>query len=125
MVVMAEVGTAPTPTLVSSHREQPTSAPWVSGDSSTTSRNRFLTNPVVESLPGPDRRETITRVLTGFGKFVVDSAVSDSLKGRMQVYKIVKEGLKDEAPVELANLNNKAPHTLMMEEMQARMEKME
>ncbi|CAI9283602.1 unnamed protein product [Lactuca saligna] len=96
-----------------------------SSDSSTTSRNRFLTKPVVESLPDPDRRETITRVLTGFGKFAVDSAVNDSLKGRMQVYKIVKEGLKDEAPVEPANLNNKAPHTLMMEEMQARMEKME
>ncbi|KAL7608403.1 hypothetical protein Lser_V15G11742 [Lactuca serriola] len=45
--------------------------------------------------------------------------------GRMQVYKIVSEGLKDEAPVELANLDNKPPDTLMMEEMQVQMEKME
>lgn len=41
------------------------------------------------------------------------------------MYKIVKEGLKDEAPVELANLDNKPPDTLMMEEMQVQMEKME
>ena len=43
----------------------------------------------------------------------------------MQVYKMVKEGLKEQAPVEPTNSNNKPPHTLMMEDMQARMEKME
>ncbi|CAI9290925.1 unnamed protein product [Lactuca saligna] len=43
----------------------------------------------------------------------------------MQVYKIVKEGLKDEAPAELVNLNNKPPDTLIIEEMQVWVEKLE
>ncbi|KVH99080.1 uncharacterized protein LOC112514443 [Cynara cardunculus var. scolymus] len=85
-----------------------------SSDSTTISR--------IESMPDPDRRETITRVLTGFSKFAVDSAVNESLKGGLQLYKIAKEGMKDQ---EATNLNNKPRHTLMMEEMQARMEKME
>ncbi|XP_071703755.1 uncharacterized protein [Rutidosis leptorrhynchoides] len=89
-------------------------------DSSSISRK-----PVVESVPDTDRRDTITRVLTGFGKFAIDSVCNDSLKGGMQVYKMVKEGLKDQSPLEPANLNSKPRHTLMMEEMQARMVKME
>ncbi|KAK9072317.1 hypothetical protein SSX86_008750 [Deinandra increscens subsp. villosa] len=90
-----------------------------SSDSATVSRK-----PVVE-LPDSDRRETITRVLTGFGKFAVDSAVYDPIKGGMQEYRIVKDGLKDQSSYEPANLNYKPRHTLMMEEMQARMEKMQ
>lgn len=43
----------------------------------------------------------------------------------MQVYKMVKEGLKDQSPLEPVNLNSKPRHMLMMEEMQARMVKME
>ncbi|KAL8226473.1 hypothetical protein R6Q57_016305 [Mikania cordata] len=86
--------------------------------------NTFSRKPVVE-LPDPDRRDTITRVLTGFGKFAVDSAVNDPLKGGMQVYRLVKEGLKDQSSQETTNLNYKPRHTLMMEEMQARMEKMQ
>ncbi|KAI7742346.1 hypothetical protein M8C21_012036 [Ambrosia artemisiifolia] len=69
--------------------------------------------PAVE-LPDPVCRETISRVLTGFGKFAVDSAVYDPVKG-----------LKDQSCLEPANLNDKRRHTLMMEEMQARMEKMQ
>ena len=38
---------------------------------------------------------------------------------------MVKEGLKDHSPLEPTNLNSKPRHTLMMEEMQARMVKME
>lgn len=38
---------------------------------------------------------------------------------------MVKEGLKDQSSLEPANLNTKPRHTLMMEEMQARMVKME
>ncbi|KAK1435676.1 hypothetical protein QVD17_01442 [Tagetes erecta] len=80
--------------------------------------------PPVE-LPDPVRRETITRVLAGFGKFAVDSAVYDPIKGGMQVYRVVKEGMKDQSALEPANLNYKPRHTLMMEEMQARMEKLQ
>ncbi|MFS7963335.1 hypothetical protein Hanom_Chr08g00736861 [Helianthus anomalus] len=69
--------------------------------------------PPVE-LPDPVRRETISRVLTGFGKFAVDSAVYDPLKG-----------LKDQSSLEPANLHDIRRHTIMMEEMQARMEKMQ
>ncbi|GKA89948.1 hypothetical protein Tco_0811760 [Tanacetum coccineum] len=100
---------------------------WNNLRSSITSRftNSDSRKPVTESIPEPDHRETITRVLTGFGKFAVDSAVNDSLKGGMQVYKMVKEGLKDHSPLEPTNLNSKPRHTLMMEEMQARMVKME
>ena len=43
-------------------------------------------------------------------------------EGGVQLYKISKEGMKDQ---EASNLNTKPRHTLMMEEMQARMEKME
>ncbi|XP_076911057.1 uncharacterized protein LOC143568912 [Bidens hawaiensis] len=87
---------------------------WTSSDSR---------KPAVE-LPDPVRRETITRVLTGFGKFAVDSAVYDPLNGGMQVYRVVKEGMKDQSSLEPSNLDYKPRHTLMMEEMQARMEKM-
>nr|XP_043606722.1 uncharacterized protein LOC122578757 isoform X2 [Erigeron canadensis] len=73
--------------------------------------------PFHQPVPESDSRDTITRVLTGFGKFAVDSACNDALK--------VKEGLKDHSPVDSANLNSKPRHTLMMEEMQARMVKME
>lgn len=43
----------------------------------------------------------------------------------MQVYRVLKEGTKDQSALEPANLNYKPRHTLMMEEMQARMEKMQ
>lgn len=43
----------------------------------------------------------------------------------MQVYRVVKEGMKDQSSLEPSNLDYKPRHTLMMEEMQARMEKMQ
>ncbi|KAA8523840.1 hypothetical protein F0562_010263 [Nyssa sinensis] len=43
----------------------------------------------------------------------------------IQAYTIVKEGLKDQPPSQAPNGNNKSDLTLVMEEMQAKMEKMQ
>ncbi|KAI8557751.1 hypothetical protein RHMOL_Rhmol04G0034000 [Rhododendron molle] len=140
-----------------------------------------------EYVPDPDRREKIGRIISGIGKFAVESAVNESLKGvtgkvvvamvlvvfpsqadrvlvhvaqaqlsqpkifethsglqhsslvecgfgtvsvkllegGIQVYKIVKEGSKDQPLPPNPNENKKPELTAVMEEMQARMEKMQ
>ncbi|KAM7495489.1 hypothetical protein LguiB_030098 [Lonicera macranthoides] len=118
-------------------------------------------------FPQTDHREKIGQILTDLGRFAVDSAVNESLKGvtgshtfvqcfsvsvnykstsmktnnkqawplvllfllaagiesGVQVHKIVKEGLKDQPSLHLANGNDKL--TLTMEQMQAQLEKMQ
>ncbi|KAL6975373.1 hypothetical protein U1Q18_024168 [Sarracenia purpurea var. burkii] len=81
-----------------------------------------------EYVPDPDRRAKISQILANIGKFAVESAVSESLKGvngAIQVYKIVKEGLKDPPPSLGPNENKKPGLSVAMEEMQAKMEKMQ
>ncbi|KAK9291805.1 hypothetical protein L1049_019755 [Liquidambar formosana] len=80
-----------------------------------------------EHSPNPDRREKINRILTNVGKFAVESAVNEPIKGvtaGMQVYKIMHEGLKDQPPSLSSNDEKKPDHMVGMEEMQANMEKM-
>ncbi|XAR67534.1 hypothetical protein NMG60_11002321 [Bertholletia excelsa] len=81
-----------------------------------------------EYVPDPDRREKIGRILTNIGKFAVDSAVKESLKGvtgGIQVYKIVKEGWDYQSPSQNSNESKKPDITIRVEEMQARMEKIQ
>ncbi|KAL3503270.1 hypothetical protein ACH5RR_037719 [Cinchona calisaya] len=81
-----------------------------------------------DDFPDPHRREKISRVLSNLGKFAVDSAVNESLKsvtGGIQVYKIVKEGLTDQPNSRPHNGNKKQDLMVAMEEMQAKMEKMQ
>ncbi|XP_057472429.1 uncharacterized protein LOC130761003 isoform X2 [Actinidia eriantha] len=81
-----------------------------------------------EYVPDPDRREKIGRILTKVGRFAVDSAVNESLKsvtGGTQLYKIVKEEFKDQPSSFNPNDNKKPDLTVVMEEMQAKMEKMQ
>ncbi|KAK4491997.1 hypothetical protein RD792_002784, partial [Penstemon davidsonii] len=56
--------------------------------------------------------------LMNVGKFAIDSAVNESLKGGKQVYAIVKGKLKGQVPSEL-------PNVILVEEMQAKLEKMQ
>ncbi|KAL3850774.1 hypothetical protein ACJIZ3_012656 [Penstemon smallii] len=56
--------------------------------------------------------------LMNVGKFAVDSAVNESLKGGKQVYAVVKGKLKGQVPSELSNV-------ILVEEMQAKLEKMQ
>lgn len=77
----------------------------------------------------PVRREKIGRIATDLGKFAFESAVNDSLKrvtGAVQVIKIVRDGLKDQPTSPLFNETKKPEyHTVGMEQMQAKMEKMQ
>lgn len=94
------------------------------GDAFRSSRAEKLK----EYVSDPDHREKIGRIISGIGKFAVDSAVNESLKGvtgGIQVYKIVKEGLKDQPLPLNPNESEKPELTAVMEEMQARMEKMQ
>jgi len=77
-----------------------------------------------ESVPDPDHREKMGRILSNIGKFAVDESLK-SVTGGIQVYKIVKEGLKDQPTLLKPNENKKPEVTAAMEEMQARMEKMQ
>ncbi|CAK9160201.1 unnamed protein product [Ilex paraguariensis] len=79
-----------------------------------------------EYVPEPDRHDKIGRILTNLSRFAVDSAIDESLKGvtgGIQVYKIVKEGLKDH-PTSHPSSGKQDP-ALVMEEIQAKMEKMQ
>ncbi|CDP05861.1 unnamed protein product [Coffea canephora] len=79
-------------------------------------------------FPGPHRREKISRVLTNLGKFAVDSAIEkclESVTGGIQVYQIVREGLKDQPKSRPSNEIKKQDLTVATEEMQAKMEKMQ
>ncbi|CAL5335899.1 unnamed protein product [Camellia sinensis] len=81
-----------------------------------------------DSVSDLGRREKIGQILSNIGKFAVDSAVDESLKGvtgGVQVYKIVKEGLKDQPQSHNSNENKKPDLTFVIEEMHAKMEKME
>ncbi|XP_059662600.1 uncharacterized protein LOC132308519 [Cornus florida] len=81
-----------------------------------------------EHAAGPHRLDKIGRILTNISKLAVDSAVSESLKGvtgGIQVNKIVKEGLNDQLSSDNANENKKPDLTIVVEEMQAKMEKMQ
>ncbi|KAK6157429.1 hypothetical protein DH2020_011677 [Rehmannia glutinosa] len=65
--------------------------------------------------------------LMNVGKFAVDSAVNESLKGLtrgMQVYAIVKGKLKGQSPSDISN-GDKKQNLVLVEEMQAKLDKMQ
>ncbi|OIS99071.1 PREDICTED: uncharacterized protein LOC109230766 isoform X2 [Nicotiana attenuata] len=71
----------------------------------------------------PDGREKIGRILSKLTKFAVVSAVDESLKTVAGGSKIIKEGLKDQSPSRPSTRAEKQDISVMMEEMQAKMEK--
>ncbi|KAL3508621.1 hypothetical protein ACH5RR_028022 [Cinchona calisaya] len=108
------------------HRKPPSKLPAT--DAGTASDGRHGAQKLDENFPDPHRREKISRVLTNLGKFAVDSAVNESLKGvtgGVQVYKMVREGLKDQPNSRPYSGIKKQDLMVAMEEMQAKMEKMQ
>ncbi|MCD7464265.1 hypothetical protein HAX54_052365 [Datura stramonium] len=73
----------------------------------------------------PDGREKISRILSKLSKFAVVSAVDESLKTVAGGSKITKEGLKDQLPSRPSSRVEKQDVTAVMEEMQAKMEKLQ
>ncbi|XP_009759757.1 uncharacterized protein LOC107813467 [Nicotiana tabacum] len=73
----------------------------------------------------PDGREKIGRILSKLTKFAVVSAVDESLKTVAGGSNITKERLKDQPPSRASSRAEKQDVTVMMEEMQAKMEKLQ
>ncbi|KAL3325560.1 hypothetical protein AABB24_036672 [Solanum stoloniferum] len=73
----------------------------------------------------PDGREKIGRILSKLSKFVLVSAVDESFKTVAGGSKITKEGLKDQSPSRPSSKVDKQDVTAVMEEMQAKMEKLQ
>ncbi|KAH0719751.1 hypothetical protein KY284_004781 [Solanum tuberosum] len=73
----------------------------------------------------PDGREKIGRILSKLSKFALVSAVDESLKTVAGGSKITKEGLKDQSPSHPSSRVEKQDVTAVMEEMQAKMEKLQ
>ncbi|XP_060200449.1 uncharacterized protein LOC132628699 [Lycium barbarum] len=73
----------------------------------------------------PDGREKIGRILSKLSKFAIFSAVDESLKTVTGGSKITKEGQMDQSPSHLSSRAEKQDVTVMMEEMQAKMEKLQ
>uniref|UniRef100_M1AG50 Uncharacterized protein n=1 Tax=Solanum tuberosum TaxID=4113 RepID=M1AG50_SOLTU len=71
----------------------------------------------------PDGREKISDILCKLRKFAIVSAVDESLKTVASGSKIIKEGSKDQSPSRPRL--DKQDFTVMMEEMQAKMEKLQ
>ncbi|KAM3320574.1 putative protein isoform X1 [Capsicum chacoense] len=71
----------------------------------------------------PDGREKISDILCKLRKFAIVSAVDESLKTVAGGSKIVKEGSKDQSPSRPKL--DRQDLTVMMEEMQAKMEKLQ
>ncbi|KAM5585897.1 hypothetical protein ABKV19_005018 [Rosa sericea] len=84
-----------------------------------------------QQKPNPDRQENTGGLLTHIAKFAIDSTINYSLKlkalaGRKQVYEIVQERLKDQTLSTCLDDKKKPQDVkLGMEEMQAKMEKMQ
>eukprot|EP00262_Sarcandra_glabra_P007399 TRINITY_DN20176_c0_g1_i1.p1 TRINITY_DN20176_c0_g1~~TRINITY_DN20176_c0_g1_i1.p1 ORF type:complete len:203 (+),score=28.41 TRINITY_DN20176_c0_g1_i1:142-750(+) len=76
-----------------------------------------------EHLPDSEGQEKIGRILKKIGKYAADAAVNESLKGvtgGVQIYKIVRDGLKDQPGSHTVHDSKKE-----LKEMQQKIEKMQ
>ncbi|CAN4087416.1 unnamed protein product [Withania somnifera] len=87
--------------------------------------------PAVSKIDRPVQHESgqktneIGRILSKLSKFAIVSAVGQSLKTYAGGSKIMKEGLKDQSPSQPSSRAGRQDVTVVMEEMQAKMEKLQ
>ncbi|CAN4075514.1 unnamed protein product [Withania somnifera] len=94
-----------------------------SGSSGVASPVKYVGTQSDEYVFYPDGREKISDILCKLSKFAIVSAVDESLKTVAGGTKIIKEGSKDQSPSRPRL--DKQDFTVMMEEMQAKMEKLQ